>query len=280
MPSRILREGILTSDRVNALSTAAEVFYRRLMSVVDDYGRFDGRPGILRVSCYPLRVDAVREADLSRWIAECVKAGLLVLYAVDGKPYLEMQDFKQQARAKSKFPSPADGQMLSVGDADATQPPSDCLADATQTQTPVHLFGVGVGGVSEGEVELRKPSASTADKPPPIPACPHRKILALYAESLPMLPQPKPELWAGQRAKHLSARWKWLLTATKRSGERYARTEDEALDWFRRFFVYVAESDFLTGRSGKFTTCDLGWLVNEENFAKVVQGNYENREAA
>ena len=36
MPNRILREGILTSERVNALSWEAEVFYRRLMSAVDE----------------------------------------------------------------------------------------------------------------------------------------------------------------------------------------------------------------------------------------------------
>lgn len=158
MPSRILREGILSSDRVNSLSVAAEVFYRRLMSVVDDFGRFDGRPSLLRVSCYPLRVDAVREADLSRWIAECVKAGLLVLYAVDGKHYLEIQDFKQQTRAKSKYPPPSSGQVLSVCDADAEQTQCECLADATQTQTPVHLFR---SRISESESDLLEQSSES-----------------------------------------------------------------------------------------------------------------------
>lgn len=157
MPTRILREGILTSERVNALSPPAEVFYRRLMSVVDDYGRFDGRPGLLRVSCFPLRVDTVREADISRWIAECVKAGLLVLYAVGGKPYLELQDFKQQQRAKSKCPSPSDGQMLDVCEADAKQVLSKGSAD-------VHLGGV----VSEVVGVLPSPPAP----PAPTPAAP------------------------------------------------------------------------------------------------------------
>lgn len=128
----------MTSDRVNALTAPAEVFYRRVMSVVDDYGRFDGRPGLLRVSCFPLRVDAVREADISRWITECVMAGLIALYAVDGKNYLELQDFKQQQRAKSKYPPPSDGQMLDTCEADAKQAPSKRLAS-------VHLVGVGVG---------------------------------------------------------------------------------------------------------------------------------------
>lgn len=125
--------------------------------------------------------------------------------------------------------------------------------------------------------EQDDPSGSSADKLPP---CPHQQIVALYAEHLPMLPQPKPGLWGGQRAKHLAARWKWLLTTERKAGELYARDAGEAMAFLGRMFAYVAKSDFLTGRNGKFTACDLGWLVNEENFAKVVQGNYENREAA
>ena len=50
--------------------------------------------------------------------------------------------------------------------------------------------------------------------------------------------------------------------------------------FFDRFFAYVAKSDFLTGRDGKWQGCDLGWLVKAENFAKVISGNYENKEAA
>ena len=48
MPNRILREGILTSERIERLDWAEEVFYRRVMSVVDDYGRYYARPALLR----------------------------------------------------------------------------------------------------------------------------------------------------------------------------------------------------------------------------------------
>ena len=116
--------------------------------------------------------------------------------------------------------------------------------------------------------------------PPGLPACPHLRLLASFAQHLPVLPQPKPELWQGKPADAMRARWKWVLTAKRGSGKRYAETTDEALDWFGRFFGYVAGSDFLSGRSGKWTNCDLGWLMKADNFAKVVQGNYENKEAA
>jgi hypothetical protein len=93
------------------------------MSVVDDYGRFDARPAILRTACYPLQIDRIREADISRSLSEVKRAGLIALYEVNGKPFLEMLDFRQQVRAKeSKWPGKcvADAQrLLSVCEASA-----------------------------------------------------------------------------------------------------------------------------------------------------------------
>lgn len=140
MPNRIIREGILTSDRVEQLDPPAEVFYRRLMSKVDDHGLFDARPSILRSSLYPLRVDRVREADISRWIAACEKAGVIALYQHDGKPYLQMLDTRWQARSEPKFPMP------SAAGSEALQSAANSCA---QAQSTAPVFGVGVGDVDE-----------------------------------------------------------------------------------------------------------------------------------
>lgn len=104
MPIRLLREGILSSERVDLLDATAEVFYRRLMSKVDDHGYFDARPAMLRASLYPLRVDRVREADISRSLAACQSAGLIALYQHDGKPYLQVLDTRWQVRSEPKYP--------------------------------------------------------------------------------------------------------------------------------------------------------------------------------
>src|SRR5690606_310091 len=106
MPTRVVRDGILTSERVNSLSPHAELFYRRLMSVVDDYGRFSANLTLLRASCYPLKLDSVKEDSIKKHLAEAEGAGLIVLYTVAGKAYLEMQDFGQRVQSKSKFPEP------------------------------------------------------------------------------------------------------------------------------------------------------------------------------
>ncbi|SAK48265.1 hypothetical protein AWB79_01271 [Caballeronia hypogeia] len=111
-----------------------------------------------------------------------------------------------------------------------------------------------------------------------LPDCPHQKLIGLYAERLAELPQPR--IWEGERQKSMRARWRWVLTAKKPDGTRYATDEQSALDYFSRFFWYVSESDFLTGRNGKWTGCDLAWLMKSENFNKVIQGNYQNKSAA
>lgn len=140
MPNRILRDGILTSERVNKLAPQAEILYRRLMSVVDDFGRFTAHAGLVRSACYPLRTDEVREADISRWLTEVQLAGLIVLYAVDGKRYLEMCDFRQQVRAtKSKYPPP---EMRST-----------CAAHDKQMRADAHLDGDVVEDVDVDEDE-------------------------------------------------------------------------------------------------------------------------------
>ena len=109
MPNRIVREGIISSEAVNSLGWDEEVFYRRLHSVVDDYGRFHANPSLLRAACYPLQLDKVGNQDVAKWLTACVRAGLVRAYTVEGKQYLEVVKFGQHVRAKeSKFPHPPD----------------------------------------------------------------------------------------------------------------------------------------------------------------------------
>ena len=144
MPNRILREGILTSERVNALTPSAEIFYRRLMSAVDDFGRIEAHPTILLARCYPLQLDRVSVHDVSTWLAECAQdAGgngenLVTVYAVAGKKYLQVNKFGQRERT-SKYPSPKDAdKMLAECAHDADTPHAYARAPTpTPTPTPI-----------------------------------------------------------------------------------------------------------------------------------------------
>ena len=115
MPNRLVRQEILTSDRVDVLSSDAEVFYRRFMNVVDDYGRFTGDWRVLRAELYPLRADRITRDQVETWLAECTRTldgqdePLILVYFVGRKRYLQITNFKQRLRSKSpsKFPAPS-----------------------------------------------------------------------------------------------------------------------------------------------------------------------------
>lgn len=169
MPNRILREGILTSERIDQLAWPAEVFYRRLMSVVDDFGRFHANPSLLRAACYPLRLDRVSNSDIDKWLTECVTAGLVRVYQVEGKSYVEVIDFKQQKRAeKSKFPDvPPD-----------IPTPSKCVADAQHVHT-------NTKAVAESESYAKKDV--TSGLPPDAPIVEKRNFREEAAQVLEFL---------------------------------------------------------------------------------------------
>lgn len=143
MPSRIIREGIITSELVNKLTDRAELFYRRLMSVADDYGRYYANPSLLRAACYPLKLDKVSEKDIKQHLSECTEAGIIKLYC-DTK-YLQIMNFGQQTRSKSKFPEPSENELL-----------INCEADAKQM---LSLVGVGVE-VDNRISGFKKPSSN------------------------------------------------------------------------------------------------------------------------
>lgn len=115
MPNRMLRDWT-GSEKINILSVHAERFFIRLIMKVDDYGCFWADTRLLKANLFPLLLDAIREADMLRWMAECQKAGLIVLYERAGKKYVQIVDFRQRLdRAKSKFPLP-EGSFTTVND--------------------------------------------------------------------------------------------------------------------------------------------------------------------
>ena len=129
MPNRILRDGILDSRPINSLSDAGEIFYRRLMSVVDDYGRFQADPEILRARLFPLALDRWPLSRVEQMLAEVCRCPtddghlLVSCYASDGqtKKYIQIYNFRQKTRSPSRYPGPTDQQMLVTCGSDVVQ---------------------------------------------------------------------------------------------------------------------------------------------------------------
>lgn len=133
MPTRLIRDGILTSEAVASLSAEEERFFMRLMLCADDYGLFDARPAIILTRAFPLQIDTIGIDDIKRWLDAIVKNGLVRLYSVGAKPYLEIVNFGQAKRTKPKFPRPtASEQPADNLKADCKQLASNLQADCEQ----------------------------------------------------------------------------------------------------------------------------------------------------
>ena len=112
--------------------------------------------------------------------------------------------------------------------------------------------------VSESKESLSSPARTSLTGDKKIPDCPHRKIIELYHEHCPTLRRVR--TWEGERPKHLRARWK----------------DYPHLEWWEGFLSYVAESDFLTGKTSSWAA-DLEWIIRPNNFQKINEGKYHEQ---
>ena len=86
--------------------------------------------------------------------------------------------------------------------------------------------------------------------------------------------KPQPITWDGERPKALAARWKSGFMKNIVDGTASYTDLESGLSWWRGFFEWQRESEFLMNT---FSNYDLGWLIKLDNFNKVRQGNYVNK---
>lgn len=108
MPNRILKESICTSDSIDSLTWFEECLFYRMIVNCDDFGRFDGRIAVIKNRLFPLKENLTLKT-VSDAINNLARAGLVMPYECDGKPFLYLPSWNehQNVRAKrSKYPEP------------------------------------------------------------------------------------------------------------------------------------------------------------------------------
>lgn len=92
---------------------------------------------------------------------------------------------------------------------------------------------------------------------------PYDQILAAFAKRLPSFPQPR------------------KLDPDRRQAVKAIWTKEEdygTVDFFDRYFGYVAKSDFLMGETG-WKSCNFDWIFKPKNFRKIIEGTYHKDES-
>lgn len=56
-----------------------------------------------------------------------------------------------------------------------------------------------------------------------------------------------------------------------------SRYKAYGMDGIKKVFENAEKSDFLSGRNGKWSSCNFDWLMKQANFLKVYEGTYDNK---
>jgi hypothetical protein len=222
----------------------------------DSKGRFEWKPRLLKLDILPFLPFSMAET-----LEILHQSGFVTRYSIDGKEYGIVQTFEKHQRLT--------GKELQEG-VKYPEPTRESLEKyrGSTGEIPESQEGKRKGREEEGK-GLETSSLVVSELTP----CPHQEIISLYAELLPELPQVRK--WEGSRTTHLKARWSWVIKDLKSKGKPFDK--DAGLDFFRRMFRYVSTRDFLMGRTGTWSA-SLPWIVEDENFTKIIEGNYVNQD--
>lgn len=127
MPNRIIKDSLCRSDKVNAMTDFQFRVWVSLITYVDDYGRGDARPEIIKGTCFPLRAIDPKKIDAA--LKDLAKIGSIQIYTANGKRYLCFPNWRSHQtirNAKSKFPAPPENAEISNGE-QANTLESNCI---------------------------------------------------------------------------------------------------------------------------------------------------------
>ncbi len=154
MPSRVIRGEINSSHSLSRVSIEADLTFRALLVAVDDYGRCEADPLMLKAVLFPRRSSVSPEQTLA-WVKELAAEGCLRIYKADGVEYIELCGWEKhrsngRRAASSRFPDPPKH--------------SSEIRGKIRKSARLTSLGLGLGLGSEGRV------AGEAASPPSAPA--------------------------------------------------------------------------------------------------------------
>ena len=236
MPNRILKENICSSDDINELSWFEEVLFYRLIVSCDDYGRYDGRPAIIKNRLFPLK-DNLTSKSVSAALNKLASVGLVAMYEFDGKPYLHLPTWEkhQTPRAKkSKYPDPENGSQTSANICKQMQA-DEC--NGNQVNADVHDIRYSIN-------DIRYSGNEESDE-----------IITA---------------WNGLGLSQVTR----IMPNSQRYTMLNARIREYGKDEILKAIENIKGSSFLRGQNQRNWVITFDWFLKPNNFVKVRDGNY------
>lgn len=256
--SRNLKPGFFKNETLAECSPLARLLFAGLWCLADRAGRLEDRPKRIRAELLPYD-----DGSVDDMLDELHRASFILRYQVGEQRFIQVLNFDKHQTPHHKEP--------------ASLIPAPDLPESSPGQTPdfpkssrADSLNLIPDSLNLDKSSCPQPPAGDSQQTSKAESdsCPHEQIIAAYHELLPMGRQVK--VWSEARRAKLRSRWR-------------EDKKRQSLDWWRKFFAYIAGSDFLTGRTSapNRSPFEIGleWIVTPENFAKIVEGKFENREA-
>ena len=220
------------------------------MSVADDYGRFFGSAATVRGACWPTCPEKVSERDVAKWLTECAQGErpLIRFYEVSGCRFLEITDFGQQVRSKSKYPA-YDSSLQSTCAHDAEQLRSTSRSRISESESKAE------SGKKDTAVAVSKESDAT----PHTATFGPRELLALWNQTADQLGLSKVQDFSDSR----------------REKTKHRLHEHPDREFWDSVFDMLARSPFALGHGKDGWKMNFDKLVlNDTVAAKILEGDY------
>lgn len=261
--SRNIKPSLFKNEILGVADPLYTLAFQGLWLLADRAGRLEDRPLRIKAETFPYR-DGLNIDVILNWLEE---EGFILRYQVCGTRYIQVLNF-------SKHQNPHKNESAS----DIPPPEQSEGAPKKSVHVPskseaLALIPDSLNLIPDSPCSDAGASVVASNM---LPTCPHNEIIAIYSDTLPTLSQPR--MWKGARPKNLAARWRWVLDDLKKKSKPHDR--EAGIAFFRRMFEYISRCDLLMGRNDRGWSCSLPWIVEEKNFAKIIEGNYENRESA
>ena len=133
MPNRILKESICASEKIASLSDFEFRLWVGLITQVDDAGRGDARPAIIKGRVFPLR-ERVTVKEIESALHGLAAKSCVSLYTVGGRPYFWFPTWSEHQRirdCKPKYPGPDEADLTTCGE--LPQIAADCGLNPIQS---------------------------------------------------------------------------------------------------------------------------------------------------
>ena len=260
---RMLHTDMHLSEKLGRLSDAEERLFIRLIAAADDYGRMRAAPGIIQITALGTLVlsgpGRWKSDKIATILGRLEDTGLIKLYEVAGKQYLqivkwlERQKTESRHRKRSKIPAPTQV-VVSKGFAKECETVRN---DAQKCATDIDLD-------IDIDLEVSPKGDTNAGEGVVVKKVEWEKILDSYNAVCHPAGMPLGR-WSTNRKGHAGARWR----------------DNPNIGWFEALFLRASKSSFLCGlvpgKDGRKTfRADFGWLLNEENGVKILEGKYDD----